>query len=132
MVDSVEIHAVTSRRDLKAFVRFPWRVYQGDRLWVPPLISERLEYLDPARGVFYKDADVALFMARRGREELGTIAAFVDHARVKHMGRAEGGFGFFEVVEEYEAARRLSGCLPRMAAHTRHGVHARPDQLRRQ
>jgi GNAT superfamily N-acetyltransferase len=38
---------------------------------------------------------------------VGTIAAFVDHPRVKHMDRQEGGFGFFEVVEDYEAASRL-------------------------
>jgi len=107
MIDPVRIQTVASRRDLKAFVRFPWRVYRGDRLWVPPLISERLEYLDPARGLFFKDADVSLFMARRGKEELGTIAAFIDHTRVKHMSRAEGGFGFFEVIDEYEVAKQL-------------------------
>jgi hypothetical protein len=122
MIDRVEIRPVTTRRDLKAFVRFPWQVYRGDRLWVPPLISDRLEYLDPARGVFYKDADVALFMARRGRQVLGTIAAFVDHARVRHLGKAEGGFGFFEVVEEYEAAAALlDACrgLLRLEGHLR-------------
>jgi len=93
------IEPVTARRKLRAFVRFPWRVYQGDPNWVPPLISERLEYLDPARGPFYRHADVALFLARRGREVVGTIAAFVDHDHVEHVGRPEGGFGFFEVVE---------------------------------
>jgi GNAT superfamily N-acetyltransferase len=107
MIDAVDICAVDSRRDLKAFVRFPWRVYRGDPLWVPPLISERLEYLDPARGVFYRGAEIALLLARTGKEELGTIAAFVDRGRVEHTGRAEGGFGFFEVVEEYEVARQL-------------------------
>jgi len=107
MVESVQVRPVRTRADLKAFVRFPWRVYRSDPAWIPPLISERLEYLDPARGLFYKNAEVALFMARRGRENLGTIAAFVDHSRVQHMGRAEGGFGFFEVIEEYEAARQL-------------------------
>ena len=107
MIDTVEIHPVTTRRDLKAFVKFPWRVYTGDPLWVPPLISDRLAYLDPARGTFFKHADVALFTARKGRQVLGTIAAFVDHARVKHVGRAEGGFGFFEVLEDYKAATAL-------------------------
>ncbi len=107
MIEPVRINHVTSRRDLKAFVRFPWRVYRGDRLWVPPLISERLEYLDPHRGLFYKEADITLFLAKRGREVLGTIAAFVDRARVEHMSRAEGGFGFFEVVDDYEVARLL-------------------------
>lgn len=107
MTGTVEIRSVTTRRDREAFVRFPWQVYRGDRLWVPPLISERLACLDPARGGFFKHADVALFMARKGRKVLGTIAAFVDRNRVKHVGRAEGGFGFFEVLEEYETAAAL-------------------------
>jgi len=104
---SIKIQPATTRRDLRAFVKFPWQVYKGDPNWVPPLISERLEYLNPATGLFYEHADVALFLARRGRETVGTIATFVDHRRIKHLGRAEGGFGFFEVIEEYAVAERL-------------------------
>jgi GNAT superfamily N-acetyltransferase len=107
MVKSIEIHPVSTRGDLKTFVKFPWGVYRGDPNWVPPLISERLEYLDPTGGLFYKKADVTLFLARRDREALGTIAAFVDHARVKQMGVSEGGFGFFEVIQDYKVAEKL-------------------------
>jgi hypothetical protein len=32
MPEPIEILSVVSRRDLKAFVKFPWRVYEGDRL----------------------------------------------------------------------------------------------------
>jgi len=111
MSGAVTIQPVTSRRDLRAFVRFPWKVYEGDPLWVPPLVSDRLAYLDPARGGFFAHADVALFLARRGRRVLGTIGAFVDHDRIRHTGRQEGGFGFFEVTEEYEpAAALLDAC----------------------
>ena len=104
---SIEIRNVVSRRDLRAFVRLPWRVYAGDPLWVPPLISERLKFLDPAKGPYYAQADISLFLAHRGREVLGTIAAFVDRPRVSHTGKTTGGFGFFEVVDEYEAAVKL-------------------------
>jgi len=104
---SIQIHPVTTRRDLRAFVKFPWRVYKDDPNWVPPLISERLEYLDPATGLFYGHAEVALFLARRGREVVGTIGAFVDHRRIEYLGQPEGGFGFFEVIEDYAVAERL-------------------------
>lgn len=107
MIADVEVRPVATRRDLKAFVKFPWRVYRGDRLWVPPLVSDRLEYLDPARGPFYKQADVALLAAWRGRKLVGTNAAFIDHARVRHLDRQEGGFGFFEVLDDYGAASAL-------------------------
>jgi GNAT superfamily N-acetyltransferase len=104
---AIQVHEVASRRDMKAFVKFPWRVYRGDPNWVPPLISERLSYLDPAHNPFYEHAEVALFLARRGREAVGTLAAFVDHAANRHQGRRTGGFGFFEVVDEYAVAGRL-------------------------
>ncbi len=103
----ITVQQVTNRRDLQAFVRFPWRVYRGDHNWVPPLISQRLSYLNPATGPFYRGADVALFAARRGREIVGTIASFVDHRCIEHSGQMEGGFGFFEVLEEYAVAKEL-------------------------
>jgi GNAT superfamily N-acetyltransferase len=106
-MSSIQIQPVTTRRDLRAFVKFPWQVYRGDPNWVPPLISERLEYLDPARGPFYQHADVALFMARQSRAVVGTVAPFVDHRRIKHLDQPEGGFGFFEVIEDYAVAERL-------------------------
>lgn len=104
---SIQIEPVTTRRDLRAFVKFPWRVYRDDPNWVPPLISERLEYLDPASGPFYEYADVALFLARQDREVVGTIAPFVNRRLIEQLGQAEGGFGFFEVIEDYAIAGQL-------------------------
>jgi len=106
-MSSIQVRPVTTRRELRAFVTFPWRVYRGDPNWVPPLISRRLHDLDPARGPFYAHADAALLLARRGREVVGTVAAFVDHRRIEHLGRQEGGFGFFETVEDYAVAAPL-------------------------
>jgi len=90
-MSSIQIQSVTTRRDLRAFVKFPWQVYKGDPNWVPPLIVERLGYLNSATGLFYRHADVALLLARRGRKVVGTVAAFVDHRRIKHRGGCLGG-----------------------------------------
>lgn len=101
------VQPVTGRRALRAFVRFPWRIYRDDPNWVPPLISEQLRALDPAHNPFFQQADVLLLMARRGRQVEGTMAAFVDHHRAKHLGEPVGGFGFFEVVDDFSVAARL-------------------------
>ncbi len=137
-MSSVEVLPVRSRRELRAFVRFPWRVYRDDPNWVPPLFSERLRYLDPATGPFYREADVALFIARRGREVVGTIAAFVPHSRIARTGRPEGGFGFFEVLDDYPAAQALLDTarswlrergMERMRGPTNFGEHDSPGIL---
>lgn len=109
MRSSLSIQPVTTRRDLKEFVRFPWKVYQEDPNWVPPLISDQLATLDPDRSSFYDHADARLFLARRDGEAVGSIAAFIDHRLLEHTGEKKGGFGFFEVLEDYDVAAGLLG-----------------------
>ena len=103
----VQIEEVLTRRQRRAFVIFPWDVYRGDPNWVPPLISERMAYLDSEKNPFYRHAEIGLFMARRGRTPAGTIAVFVDRDRVRHLEQQVGGFGFFEVLEDVEVAHAL-------------------------
>lgn len=107
MTSAIEIRSVESRTDLEKFVRLPWKVYKGDPNWVPPLISERLGRLNPEKNPFYLHATVELFMAWRGRRPVGTIAVFIDHLRNEYFGQKMGGFGFFEVVDDYEVAQCL-------------------------
>jgi len=103
----IDIRQVTTPRERAAFVKFPWRVYRGDSNWVPPLISDQLAYLDPKKSVFFANADVALYTAHRNGEVVGTIAPFVDHRLADQTGQRIGGFGFFEVIEDYDVAERL-------------------------
>ena len=107
MLSPIHIQEVTTRRDLLAFVKLPWRVYRGDPNWVPPLISERLDYLNPDKNPFYQQAQVALFLAKRGQEVVGTIAPFVNQPANQYLQEKVGGFGFFEVVQDYDVAERL-------------------------
>ncbi len=91
----------------RAFVTFPWRVYRNDPYWVPPLISERMAFFDPQRNPFYQHAEVALFMARRDGEPVGTIAALINHQHNAFHNERVGFFGAFEVLPDREAAHAL-------------------------
>jgi GNAT superfamily N-acetyltransferase len=107
MTSAIQIQKVISKHDLNTFVKFPWRVYKGDPNWVPPLIAERLDYLNAEKNPFYQQAEVALFLARRGRETVGTIAPFINESANEYSNEKVGGFGFFEVIEDYAVAERL-------------------------
>lgn len=104
---AITVERVQGRRALREFVRFPWKVYRGDPHWVPPLLSERLDRLNPARNPFLTEAQLELFMARDGRRPVGTVAAFVDWHSVRHTGQKIGGFGFFECLPDYAIAQGL-------------------------
>ena len=107
MGQEVTVTPVRTARDMRDFVRFPWRVYAGDPHWVPPLLFERKRFFNPHHNPFFKHAEAAYFIARRNGEPCGTIAAAIDHNYVQFQKEDAGLFGFFEVLRDEEAAARL-------------------------
>ena len=98
---------VESRRDRNAFVRLPWRIYEHDPAWVPPLLYERKQFIDRRRHPFYLHGDAAIFIARRGRQVVGRILAGDDpHYNEQHDTNV-GTFGMFECIDDEQTAHAL-------------------------
>lgn len=95
--------------DLDAFARFPWTVYKGDPNWVPPLLRDEKFLLNRRRHPFHKHADVEYFVARRDGAMVGRIAAIVNRAHNDFHNERVGFFGFFDALDDPEAAAALFG-----------------------
>ncbi len=104
---NLEISEVLDAGTRREIVMLPWAVYSGDRNWVPPLIKEHEGLLDPNRNPFFRKAEVALWAARRDGSLVGTIASFIDPDFNAHLHTRVGFWGFFEVLNDYEAAAGL-------------------------
>jgi hypothetical protein len=74
----VEIIPVRSRGDLKAFINLPWKIYQGDPHWIPPIKAHVAKLLDPRQHPFWTYSARELFLARKGDQVEGRIAAIQD------------------------------------------------------
>jgi len=103
----VIVRQVEDRRGLLAFLRFPWRIYAHDPNWVPPLIAERLDRLNPDKDPFGAQGQYRLFLAYKDGELAGTVAAFVNPQHNAYLGEEMGAFGFFEAIDDQEVADRL-------------------------
>jgi GNAT superfamily N-acetyltransferase len=117
----LRVTPVHSEDERLAFLTFPWKVYRHDPYWVPPLLSERKAFTDPAENPFYQHARVQLFLARRGDELVGTIAAFTNDLYNQFHQSNVGWFGFFEVLPDPEAGQALletAAGWARQAGHT--------------
>jgi len=106
-VTRLEIRPVRTAADRRTFLTFPWRVYRGDPLWVPPLLPSRARVIDPARGTFFQRGQAAFYVAWRGREPVGTICAAEDPPTNAVRKARECVFGFFEYVEDQAVAGAL-------------------------
>jgi hypothetical protein len=110
---TIEIRTVASRRDLRRFVDFPWRLYDAREYpqWVPPLRMTVYDVLDRKRHPFYRDADRELFIALRDGDVVGRIAAIENRAHNRFSGDRVGFWGFFECVDDQAVADALFGAV---------------------
>jgi GNAT superfamily N-acetyltransferase len=104
---NVHIEQAQTRQDVEDFIRFPFQLYRGDPNWVPLLLSERRKFLDPKRNPFFDHADVALWLARRNGQVVGTISSHIDHLHNEIHQEDIGMFGLFEAVNDYAVAEAL-------------------------
>ncbi|MBN1200924.1 MAG: GNAT family N-acetyltransferase [Anaerolineae bacterium] len=107
MTDSVAVRKVETKADFEAFLKFPWTLYQGDPYWVPPLVSMQRHKLDKRKNPTWQHMEGDYFVAWRGQQPVGTIAAFVNHRYNEYQEENIGFFGLFEVYDDQEAATAL-------------------------
>lgn len=109
MEESLRIQPVSGPADVEAYIRFPFRLYEGSPHWCAPLLLERREFLDPRKNPVFEYAKIQLFLALRGTEVVGTIAAINNsrygefHPEEKHV----GFFGLFECIQDKAVADAL-------------------------
>jgi GNAT superfamily N-acetyltransferase len=104
---SVTIRPVRNRRQRRGFVKVPFHLHRDHPQWVPPLIFERMQFLDPRKNPWFEHGEAELFVAERDGEPVGRITAHVDHRWDTHQGGSDAMFGFFESADDPEAAKAL-------------------------
>ena len=105
----IEVTEVRSRAERNAFIKFPWQIYAGDPVWVPPLLIERKSFLDRTKHPFFEHGDAALFLARREGEIVGRIMASDDPNYNSLHETNTGCFGLFESIDDREVTAALLG-----------------------
>jgi len=103
----IEIVEAVTPQQRDEFIFFQWVPYKGNPNWVPPLISERREFFDKTKHPFHKHGEVALFLAKRDGQTVGTIAAIINHRHNETHNENIGFFGCFECVDDYAVAEKL-------------------------
>ncbi|MEJ2426785.1 MAG: hypothetical protein P8101_20485 [Candidatus Thiodiazotropha sp.] len=104
---AIEKIDTTSRAQVRRFVRLPFHLYQNDPLWVPPIRVDNEAQLDRSKYPFYEHSDADFFMAVRGKQDVGRIAAIENRRFNRHHGTQKAQFYFFESVDDQEVANAL-------------------------
>jgi len=101
---SVELVTVKTKKEWNEFIKFPYKLYKNDPVWVPHLLVDRKELLDFKKHPFWQHAEGQYFLARINGKTAGCIAAIIDHKHIEFHNEQIGFFGFFESINNQEVA----------------------------
>ncbi len=107
----VQLQEVTTLRELRAFVRFPLRLYRGSPTYVPALIADELNTLRWDRNPAFDVCEARYWLARRDGRVVGRVAAIHHPGYAERWGVDQMRFGWFDLVDDPEVADALLGAV---------------------
>ncbi len=104
----LSVKKVQNKKDLSRFIDFPYRLYSGDKNYVPELRIMQKETLNKKKNPFFKHADADYFIAlNEDGKVVGRIGAITNQVYVDHWKENFGFFGFFDTEDDKEIVKAL-------------------------
>jgi GNAT superfamily N-acetyltransferase len=105
---ALQVVPVSSQRARDTFIRLPWSIYRDDPNWVPPLLFERRQFLNP-KNPYFKHAQFQSWLAYRDSRAVGRISAQIDELHLQRYEDATGFFGMLEAEDDPHIFQALTG-----------------------
>lgn len=104
-MSDVIIKEVKSKKDLKSFVKFPFELYAGNPNWVPPIIADELDDLNPKSNPAFEYAQSRQWLAYIDGNLCGRIAAIKHNLEFEDEKKVR--FGWIDFIDNYEVSKKL-------------------------
>ena len=111
MIKDIVIKEAKTKAEYLAFVKFPYSLYKENPNWVPPLINDEIETIDPDLNPVYQNANASFFLAYQDEKIVGRIAAIINWIEVKEIKKSKVRFGWFDVIDNINVSKSLIDCV---------------------
>ena len=103
----ITVKKVETATDKIKFIDFVHDLYQDDKNYVPELFIAQSDLMNPKKNPFFKHSKADLFIAEKDGKVVGRIAAIRNNNYNEFTNSNVGFFGFFDVVNDYQVAKKL-------------------------
>lgn len=104
---SVEIKKVSSKSDLKRFIRFNYEFYKDNPYSVPDLYDDMQNTFSPKKNAAFEFCEADYFLALRDGDIVGRVAAIINHRANEKWRKKEVRFGWIDFIDDLEVSRAL-------------------------
>ena len=102
---SVIIKEVLTKKDLKIFIQFPFKIYQGNKYWVPPLIFDELKTLLKDKNPAFDFCEAKYWLAYKDNRLAGRIAGIINEKYIKIWKHKYARFGWVDFIDDAEVSK---------------------------
>lgn len=103
----VTVKEISTKKELKNFVKFPFKLYKNNKFWVPPIIKDEVASFDRKENPVFEHADARFFLAYKNGKIVGRISAMINWIEVKEQKVKKMRFGWFDFIDDFEVSRSL-------------------------
>lgn len=104
---SILIKTVTTRKELKTFVRFANNLYKGNKYYVPSMPFDDLNTLDKDKNGAFEFCEAEYYLAYKNGVLVGRVAAIVNHKANESWKVKQVRFGWFDFIDDMEVSAAL-------------------------
>ncbi|NOY49225.1 MAG: hypothetical protein GXO88_01450 [Chlorobi bacterium] len=107
MGSNFKLIEVNNRASVKLFLDFPSGLYKNDNNWIRHLDTDIEKVFDPKKNKAFRSGEAIRWVLTSNGRPIGRIAAFYDKKSSEKEEQPTGGIGFFECVNNQEAANAM-------------------------
>ena len=104
---AVTIKKVTTKRELKRFIRFNYELYKGNPYSVPDLYDDMLNTFNRRKNAAFEFCEAEYFLAYKDGQLVGRVAAIINNRANQTWGKKEVRFGWIDFTDDAEVSEAL-------------------------
>ena len=106
-MEPVTIKRVSSKQELKTFIRFNYEFYKDSPYSVPDLYDDMLGTFSPKKNAAFEFCEADYFLALKGGKVVGRVAAIINRRANERWGKKQVRFGWIDFIDDIEVSRAL-------------------------
>lgn len=110
---AIIIKKVSSKKELKTFIRFNYELYKGNPYSVPDLYDDMLGTFSPKRNAAFEFCEADYFLAYNNNKVVGRVAAIINKRANETWNKKEVRFGWIDFIDDIEVSEALLDTVAR-------------------
>ena len=98
----IHLREVKQYKDLKTFIKLPYKIHRNHKEWLPPLLTDEYKVFDKKKNHLFEKCETIMYLALKNGEVVGRIMGIINHTYNKGHNEKNVRFCYLECYDDSE------------------------------